>query len=337
MAFHILFSGFIIVMTCITAVRRLLTALKNHSEIQESISLLMDALGEPNEEYHPTQDVYDRFLADISDNNSLTSMAYDILNHCRKQPWNIRVNRVDNLGKHTAGLYRKSGESGEILVRVGDDASWNIIISVLIHECMHHFLMMSGIEFRDSHKNEVLTDTAALYLGFSEYMNRGQIGVGYLSYSELLYAEKLIGTQNEMDEIIKLRPHHLLCTQGYSGKGYSDDFVSNMDSVTNKLRNDRNVKVEIVFSTDSLGSKCPSKVSNGVCKSDNKVLRFDTGVINALNLKEGVYSYQELISRLDEYLSSGVGDERLRAICGDCEWYPVSACWKNIRDKKYVI
>ncbi len=139
-----------------------------------------------------------------------------------------------------------------------------------------------------------------------------------------------------MDEIIKLRPHHLLCTQGYSGKGYSDDFVSNMDRVTEKLRSDRGVKIEITFSTDSLCSNCPLKVSDGVCKSDNKVLRFDASIINILDLKEGVYSYQDLISRLDKYLSSGVCDERLKAICGDCEWYSVSACWKNIRDKKYA-
>ncbi len=140
-----------------------------------------------------------------------------------------------------------------------------------------------------------------------------------------------------MDDDIKLRPHHLLCTQGYSGKGYSDDFVSNMDKVTERLRNDRNVKVEIVFSTDSLCNDCPSKVSDGICKSDSKVIGFDKGIIDVLDLDEDIYSYQELISRLDEYLSSGVDDERLKAICGDCEWYPVSDCWMNIKNKKYVI
>ena len=139
-----------------------------------------------------------------------------------------------------------------------------------------------------------------------------------------------------MDEIIKLRPHHLLCTQGYGGKGYSNDFVKNMDRVTEKLRNDRNVKVEIVFSTDCLCNDCPHKVLDGVCKDNKKVLGFDKGVINALELKEGVYLYHELISRLDEYMSLGVGDERLREICGECEWYFTSDCWKNIRDKKYV-
>ena len=142
---------------------------------------------------------------------------------------------------------------------------------------------------------------------------------------------------DEMDEIIKLRPHHLLCTQGYSGKGYSDDFVSNMDNVTKKLRSDPNALVEIVFSTDILCNDCPSKLSGGTCISEDKVLRFDKGVINVLELDEGVYSYQELISRLDEYLSSGIEDEHLKAICGDCEWYPVSSCWKNIKKKRYIL
>jgi len=194
---RILFAIFIVVMTVITVVRKMRSGVKNHYEIQESFDLLRRRLGEPYEGYHPTQHLYDSFQEDFGNDDNLTAMAYDILNHCRKQPWDIRVNSVDDLGMHTAGQYRKSGESGEILIRVGDDASRNIIFSVLIHECMHHFLIMSEIGFKDSHKNEVLTDTATLYLGFSEYMKRGQIGVGYLSYRELLYAEKLIRTQNK--------------------------------------------------------------------------------------------------------------------------------------------
>ena len=139
------------------------------------------------------------------------------------------------------------------------------------------------------------------------------------------------------EEIIKLRPHHLLCTQGYAGFGYSDEFVSNMDKVTKLLRSDRNAKVEIVFSTDSLCAYCPSKVSDGICKSDSKVLKYDKGVINALGLNERIYSYQELISRLDAYLTSGNEDERLKEICGECEWYPYSDCRKNIKTGKYLL
>ena len=125
-----------------------------------------------------------------------------------------------------------------------------------------------------------------------------------------------------MDEI-RLRPHHLLCTQTYSGKGYSDKFVANMDSVTERLRNESDIKVEIVFSTDNVCDSCPFKVREGVCQSDAKVLGYDEGVIKALGLKEGIYSYQELISRLNDYLLSHIENGGLNSICADCEWYEI--------------
>jgi len=34
---------------------------------------------------------------------------------------------------------------------------------------------------------------------------------------------------------IKLRPHHLLCTKGYGGMGYSEGFVENMTAITTHL------------------------------------------------------------------------------------------------------
>lgn len=138
-------------------------------------------------------------------------------------------------------------------------------------------------------------------------------------------------------DMIRLRPHHLLCTQGYSGNGYSDNFVSNMNEVVERLRTNKDEQIEIVFTTDNLCKSCPSKLSDGICESDSKVLHFDQGVIDALNLTEGTYSYQELISKLDTYLTSGKEDERLKEICGNCNWYPVSACWKNIKTRKYIL
>ena len=37
--------------------------------------------------------------------------------------------------------------------------------------------------------------------------------------------------------MIKLRPHHLLCTQGYSGKVYSREFVENMTEIVKSIKN----------------------------------------------------------------------------------------------------
>ena len=135
---------------------------------------------------------------------------------------------------------------------------------------------------------------------------------------------------------VRLRPHHLLCTQGYSGKGYSDDFVTGMDVITEQLRENADALVEITFSTDSICGACPSKYGEGLCRDDHKVLRYDACVREILDLKEEIYSYHELINRLDTFLIAGEGEDRLYRICGDCNWYPVSACRENILSKRYV-
>ncbi|MFR5445010.1 MAG: DUF1284 domain-containing protein, partial [Butyricicoccus sp.] len=57
--------------------------------------------------------------------------------------------------------------------------------------------------------------------------------------------------------MIRLRPHHLLCTQGYSGKGYSTEFVQNMSAIVHSLRNVPGTRIRLVFGSDSLCAHCP--------------------------------------------------------------------------------
>ena len=59
--------------------------------------------------------------------------------------------------------------------------------------------------------------------------------------------------------MIRLRPHHLLCTQGYSGEGYNESFVAHMNEVVEQLRNVPGTKITLTFSTDTLCSCCPHK------------------------------------------------------------------------------
>jgi len=125
---------------------------------------------------------------------------------------------------------------------------------------------------------------------------------------------------------MKLRPHHLLCTQGYSGRGYNSDFVENMTAITTHLRNNANAVVEIVFSTDDICSKCPRMIDNDLCESDDKVKRLDKKVITYFGIKEKNYIYQDIIREINAEMTSSMMDD----ICSDCEWYPISACRKNI-------
>ena len=128
------------------------------------------------------------------------------------------------------------------------------------------------------------------------------------------------------DVNMKLRPHHLLCTQGYSGKGYNSEFVENMTAITSHLRNVDNAVVEIVFTTDDICDKCPRMIENDLCDSNEKVRRLDKKVVAYFDIEEKSYIYQDIICEINAKMTSDMMDD----ICSDCEWYPISACKKTI-------
>src|SRR5574344_2151191 len=93
-------------------------------------------------------------------------------------------------------------------------------------------------------------------------------------------------------KMITLRPHHLLCTQGYSGKGYSDDFVENMDKIVDYLRNNEDAKIMLKFGDDDLCSRCPNMDDKKLCRTEEKVRRFDEKTVKYFNLCEKEYLLQ---------------------------------------------
>lgn len=126
---------------------------------------------------------------------------------------------------------------------------------------------------------------------------------------------------------MKLRPHHLLCTQGYSGRGYNETFVENMTAITTYLRTDPNgARVEIVNSTDDICGKCPRMKGEDLCDNNDKVKRFDAKVAAYFGIEEKTYVYQDIIKEINAKMTSGMMDD----ICGECEWYPISACRRKI-------
>ncbi len=125
---------------------------------------------------------------------------------------------------------------------------------------------------------------------------------------------------------IKLRPHHLLCTQGYSGKGYNQEFVENMNEIVRRLRTEKATEITVVFSTDDLCAHCPNMVGTDLCTSQEKVKRFDRKTAEYFGLEEKTYIYQELIQKINSQMTS----QRMDDICDGCQWYPVSSCKKNI-------
>lgn len=125
---------------------------------------------------------------------------------------------------------------------------------------------------------------------------------------------------------IKLRPHHLLCTQGYSGKGYNQEFIENTNRITQTLRTEQETEVEIVFSTDDMCSQCGRRLGEDLCKDNEKVKRFDRKVTEYFGIEEKTYIYQQVTAKIN----AGMTEAIMADICRDCGWYPVSSCRKNI-------
>ncbi|MBP3929850.1 MAG: DUF1284 domain-containing protein [Peptostreptococcaceae bacterium] len=121
---------------------------------------------------------------------------------------------------------------------------------------------------------------------------------------------------------MKLRPHHLMCTQSYAGKGYDEDFVKVMDKITYELRNNKEYLINIVFSTDDICVACPNMLDINLCKTNEKVNNIDSKVIKYFNLEEKEYIYKDIVN----YIKNNITLEIMDDICKECEWYNISEC-----------
>ena len=117
-----------------------------------------------------------------------------------------------------AGLYSEGNEyvNNKISLFIKPDYSYETVVSILIHESTHYFLLSNGIKLKERNSNEYLTDIATIYLGFGKYIvegykqkkkivylsefNRTVSGykVGYINYSDVKYAIKKIKKNNKL-------------------------------------------------------------------------------------------------------------------------------------------
>ena len=127
--------------------------------------------------------------------------------------------------------------------------------------------------------------------------------------------------------MLVLRAHHLLCIQGYEGRGYSIHFTNNMDNVVNKLKDDTYIKV--ITRTDDICVACPHDFKNGFCESKEKVFMFDSKVLNELKLIEGrPYLYKDILDNIKENLTY----EKFVRICENCEWFSYGYCFSELNN-----
>ena len=92
---------------------------------------------------------------------------------------------------------------------------------------------------------------------------------------------------------IPVRPHHGMCLAYFIGKGYSEGFSAHMEKMLHILEQD--VSIRLVVSLDEICSACPNRqvtveasgVEKEICEAQEKVYRYDHGVLDACGLAEG--------------------------------------------------
>lgn len=128
---------------------------------------------------------------------------------------------------------------------------------------------------------------------------------------------------------MKIRPHHLLCTQAYEGNGYNKEFIDNMDKNIKILRECKSYKVEIKSALDNLCIGCPHN-NKDVCSTQEKVMNMDKKVLEYFDIKEGIYEYKMLIDKIQRKINKDIFTD----ICSECEWYEYGICEKLILKNK---
>ena len=117
---------------------------------------------------------------------------------------------------------------------------------------------------------------------------------------------------------MKLRPHHMLCIQKFTGHGYNEAFTAHMTSIVSKLRNSSGNRITITQGCDDLCEKCPHNL-DGVCASLDKVALMDSMVLDICGLSygdkilwtESARKARERIFKTDQF----------EGICGSCQWF----------------
>lgn len=139
---------------------------------------------------------------------------------------------------------------------------------------------------------------------------------------------------------MELRPHHLMCIQGYHGVGYDEGFVMNMDQVVKDLENNPSQKVIIRMKGDVLCAACPERQRDEThdiykedsCLSEKLVGYLDRKTLECLKIDEGSYVYQDLVKLIRETLTW----DNYCKICGQCEWFKNNVCGLKEKLKNFI-
>lgn len=124
-----------------------------------------------------------------------------------------------------------------------------------------------------------------------------------------------------------LRGHHLFCLLGYRGMGYSKEYVENMTSLHQTLRDNPETRVQLVKGPDQLCERYPNS-GEYHCQDDN-IYERDVAILEKLGLKfDQILIWKDIESLIQKYIVSS----DIQIVCESCSWRSYGVCEEGIKE-----
>ena len=134
----------------------------------------------------------------------------------------IFVISINKLEKNTGGHIELEYGKKQVFIEISEEILKfeDAILAILAHEITHEYLYINNISFSNKYENEILTDIAAIFLGFGKLMLNGsenediwknyyfggsttitdKLGIGYLDRSKLAFVYLLVCSMRNISE-----------------------------------------------------------------------------------------------------------------------------------------
>lgn len=117
---------------------------------------------------------------------------------------------------------------------------------------------------------------------------------------------------------MRLRPHHLLCIQKFTGHGYDEDFTRHMKKIVSELKNNPETQITLSQGCDDLCKVCPNNIG-GACTSLEKVACMDSAVLDICGLEYGEStSWSDAAGKARKLIFE---TKKFNRICASCQWF----------------
>ena len=137
----------------------------------------------------------------------------------------------------------------------------------------------------------------------------------------LIYFIKLVGGIE-----VRLRPHHYLCIQFFTGHGYDERFTAHMEAVISELKDDS--VIIVTKGCDEICSQCPHR-TGGRCDDYNRVLYLDTQVMDQTGMDYGrELRWKDVVSVVHDRI---LETDMFGTICSGCQWFELC---REVREKR---